>query len=85
MISKKLANLINNWIYYQNKSAEIVNYLFNHTELFEQKYTYDFKDSLFRYFAGKIGRNATDINKLMKTLTEEDKKVLTETELERRF
>lgn len=84
MINKKLAKLINNWIYYQNKSADIIKFLFEHTEYFEQKYTYDYKDSLFRYFAGKLNRNCNDITKLNEILTNEDKRVLQEEELTRR-
>ena len=84
MISKKLAKHINNWIYYQNKSAEIIKFLFEHTEYFEQRYTYEYKDSLFRYFAGKLNRNCNDITKLFEILTQEDKRVLQEEEILRR-
>jgi len=83
MIKQELAEYINKWIELSNKQHEIVKYLFDHTELFEQKYVYDYKNELFRFFAGKITRNANDINKLEKFLTYEDKEVLAKMKIRR--
>lgn len=77
MIKRELAEYINKWIELSIKQHEVTKYLFNHTELYEAKYEYEFKDDIFRFFAGKITRSTTDINKLMSYLSEEDKNVLT--------
>ena len=57
--------------YFKNleKCEEIIKYLYNHTELFEQKYMSDFPEDLFRFFAGKIGTYARQKNKVIKIMT----------------
>lgn len=75
--SDKRNLLIAKWLEYNEKQKEITNYLYNHTELFEEKYEDDFKTELFNFFAGKITRYTRDYNKLFQEiLTNEDKKEL---------
>lgn len=83
MIKEELAEYINKWIELQNKSHEIIKYLFEHTELFEQRYMHEYKDELFRYFAGKITRNGTDLNKLNNLFTPDDREQLQKQKLRR--
>lgn len=68
----KKIKLIYEWIKLSQKMNNITKYLFEHTELYEQKYMIDFEHDLFRFFAGKIGRHAKDYNKLVEILNEED-------------
>lgn len=56
--------------YFKNleKCENIIKYLYNHTELFEQKYMSDFPEDLFRFFAGKIGTYARQKNKVIEIM-----------------
>ncbi len=56
--------------YFKNleKCEAIIKYLYNHTELFEQKYMSDFPEDLFRFFAGKIGTYARQKNKIFEIM-----------------
>lgn len=82
-IKRELAEYINKWIELSLKQHEVTKYLYNHTELFEQKYEHDFKNETFRFFAGKITRSTTDINKLINTLTKEDEEILAKEKIRR--
>lgn len=68
---EKLLVLIAQWMYYNEKLAEVNKYLFNHTELFEKRYCSDFQNDLFRFFAGKITRFTNENNKIRKLLSSE--------------
>lgn len=67
---EELLILINEWLFHNNKMKEINNYLYNHTELFNGKYPTDYKDDLFRYFAGKITRYTRDYNTIYSMLSD---------------
>lgn len=84
MLTNETLEIIAEWIYHNEKMKEINNYLFNHTELYEQKYTTDFRDDLFRFFAGKITRFSTDYNKIYKMLNKEEREKLNLIKMKRR-
>lgn len=79
--NEKLLYLIYNYFKNLEKNEEITKYLYNHTELFEQKYMEDFQSELFRFFSGKIGTYARQRNTLLKLLTTKQKEDLTEIEI----
>lgn len=83
MIKNELAEYINKYIELSNKTHEIIKFLFEHTELFEEKYIDDFHENLFRFFAGKITRNGREINQIKEMLSEEDKLQLQKMKLRR--
>lgn len=78
---KKKNKYIYKWLYYNNKLREINKYLFEHTELYEQKYTTDFEEELFNFFAGKIQRYTRDENKLRSLLSNSDRQEIIEYKL----
>ena len=85
-MDKKLLKYINEWLYLNDKMRKINQILFNHTELYERKYTQDFEDSLFRFFAGKITRYTREENQIRKMLTPKQTELMHEIEIfERRI
>lgn len=78
---KKKNKYIYKWLYYNNKLREINKYLFEHTELYEQKYMTDFEEELFNFFAGKIQRYTRDENKLRSLLSNSDRQEIIEYKL----
>lgn len=76
MLKDETLEIISEWLYHNEKMKEINKYLFDHTELYEQKYMTDFRESLFRFFAGKITRFSKDYNKVYELLTKEETKKL---------
>lgn len=84
MLKEETLEIINEWLYHNEKMKEINKYLFDHTELYEQKYMTDFRDDLFRFFAGKITRFSTDHNKIYKILTSEEVQKLNKIRMLRR-
>lgn len=78
MINKKCMKAINKWLYYNEKLKEINNYLYTNTELFEQEKMYEYRESLFRFFAGKITRFSKDYNELMEKLSPIERKKMYE-------
>lgn len=68
--------LITKWIQLNQEIKEINKYLFDHTELFEEKYCVDFNEDLFRFFAGKLNRYARDYNQLINKLSPEQRQKL---------
>lgn len=64
--------LINKWRKLNFEMQEINKYLYDHTELFEQKYEDEFMEDLFRFFAGKITSYARNENELQKRLNEKE-------------
>lgn len=84
MLSDETLEIINEWLYHNNKMKEINSILFNRTELYEQKYMTDFRDELFRFFAGKITRFSKDYNKIYELLTKEERKRLQIIKMKRR-
>lgn len=71
-LQDKTIKLITEWIETNEKLRKINNYLFENTELFEEKYMNDYREETFRFFAGKITRFTNDYNKLMNTLNEKE-------------
>lgn len=49
-----LIELINSWLFHNNKLREITQYLYKSTELFERKYEDEFNHDLYDFFSGKI-------------------------------
>ena len=85
-MDKKLLKYINEWLYLNDKMRKINQILFNHTELYERKYTQDFEDSLFRFFARKITRYTREENQIRKMLTPKQTELMHEIEIfERRI
>lgn len=70
MNEDKLILLIINYFKHLEKCENITKYLYNHTELFEEKYMSDFPQELFRFFAGKIGTYAKQKNKIITLLSQ---------------
>lgn len=68
--------LIAKYLKYLQKCEKIQKYLFENTEIFEEYYTDDFQTELFRFFSGKIGRYARELNKLYQIMQERDIKKL---------
>lgn len=75
---KKKNKYIYKWLHYNDKLREINKYLFEHTELFEQKYMTDYEEELFNFFAGKIQRFTKDENKLKSLLKQSDRQEILE-------
>lgn len=84
MLKEETLEIINEWLYHNEKMKEINKYLFDHTELYEQKYMTDFRDDLFRFFAGKITRFSTDHNKIYKMLNQDEVQKLNKIRMLRR-
>lgn len=84
MLKAETLEMISEWLYHNEKLKEINKYLFNHTELYEQKYMTDFRDELFRFFAGKITRFSKDYNKIYSMLSKEEIKELNKIRIKRR-
>ena len=84
MIKHETLEMIAEWLYHNEKMKEGNKYLFDNTELYEQKYMTDFRDDLFRFFAGKITRFSTDHNKIYKMLSTEEVKELNKIRMLRR-
>lgn len=74
MLNREALEIIEQWIYYNEKLKDVNKYLFEHTELYEQKYMTDYREDVFRFFAGKITRFGRDYNTLYKILTNEESK-----------
>lgn len=72
MLKKQTKEIIAEWINVNEKMKEINSYIFNNTELFEQKYESDYRTDLFKFFAGKITRYSRDYNQLMELLTPQE-------------
>ena len=77
----KLLKLINKYYKLLEKQEEIIKYLYNNTELFEQPYISDFPEELFRFFAGKIGNEARQKNTIYKLMNEKQKKEFKEIQI----
>ncbi|CDC18644.1 unknown [Clostridium sp. CAG:306] len=84
MLKDETLEIIAEWLYHNEKMKEINKYLFDHTELYEQKYMTDFRDSLFRFFAGKITRFSKDYNKIYELLNKDEKQRLNKIRMLRR-
>lgn len=84
MLNDECLEMIAEWLYHNEKMKEVNKYLFDHTELYEQKYMTDFRDDLFRFFAGKITRFSTDYNRIYKMLNSEEIKRLQKIKIKRR-
>ena len=84
MLKDETLEIIAEWLYHNEKMKEINKYLFDHTELYEQKYMTDFRDSLFRFFAGKITRFSKDYNKIYELLNKNEKQRLNKIRMLRR-
>lgn len=84
MLKDETLEIIAEWLYHNEKMKEINKYLFDHTELYEQKYMTDFRDSLFRFFAGKITRFSKDYNKIYELLNKDEKQKLNKIRMLRR-
>ena len=84
MLKDETLKIIAEWLYHNEKMKEINKYLFDHTELYEQKYMTDFRDSLFRFFAGKITRFSKDYNKIYELLNKDEKQRLNKIRMLRR-
>lgn len=84
MLKDETLEIISEWLYHNEKMKEINKYLFDHTELYEQKYMTDFRDSLFRFFAGKITRFSKDYNKIYELLNKDEKQRLNKIKMLRR-
>lgn len=77
----ELFELIAKWVDTNNIQRKIIKYLYEHTELFEQKYESDYYYELYSFFSGKITRCSRDHNKLMEILNEQQKRKLRITQL----
>lgn len=84
MLKDETLEIIAEWLYHNEKMKVINKYLFDHTELYEQKYMTDFRDSLFRFFAGKITRFSKDYNKIYELLNKDEKQRLNKIRMLRR-
>ena len=84
MLKDETLEIIAEWLYHNEKMKEINKYLFDHTELYEQRYMTDFRDSLFRFFAGKITRFSKDYNKIYELLNKDEKQRLNKIKMLRR-
>lgn len=84
MLNNECLECINEWLYHNEKMKEVNQYLFNHTELYEQRYTTEFREDLFRFFAGKITRFSKDYNKIYNMLTSEERQQLQKIKMLRR-
>lgn len=84
MLKDETLEIIAEWLYHNEKMKEINKYLFDHTELYEQKYMTNFRDSLFRFFAGKITRFSKDYNKIYELLNKDEKQRLNKIRMLRR-
>ena len=80
MLKDETLEIIAEWLYHNEKMKEINKYLFDHTELYEQKYMTD----LFRFFAGKITRFSKDYNKIYELLNKNEKQRLNKIRMLRR-
>ena len=72
MLNRKCKEGIAEWINTNEKLKEINNYLFENTELFEQKYEDEYRTELYKFFAGKITRFSRDYNQLMELLEQQE-------------
>lgn len=70
MNENDLLELINTWMFHNNKLREITQYLYKSTELFERKYEDEFNHDLYDFFAGKITIYSRQQNILMGLLSE---------------
>lgn len=84
MLKDETLEIIAEWLYHNEKMKEINKYLFDHTELYEQRYMTDFRDSLFRFFAGKITRFSKDYNKIYELLNKDERQKLNKIRMLRR-
>jgi len=53
---------------------QITKYLYDHTELFEEKYENEYNHELYKFFSGKCNRYSKDHNTLMELMTPKQKK-----------
>ena len=69
--------------YFKNleENEKIIKYLYENTELFEQKYMDDFQEELFRFFTGKIGTFARQRNTFLNLLNDKQLKKFKELEI----
>lgn len=65
---------IADYIYHTMEIKEIIKQLYEHTELFENKYEHEFRLKLWKFFAGKITRSTLEYNKIMSLLDENEVK-----------
>lgn len=70
--NRKRRILINQWLKHLKEMEKINKYLFEHTELFENKYMDEFNEKLFRYFAGKITFYTREYNKIVDIISPEE-------------
>ena len=78
---EKLLTLTNKYFRHLYICEQTIKYLYNHTELFEQKYMCDFPEELFRFFSGKIGTYTKQRNKFLELLNTQQRKKLHEIEI----
>ena len=67
---------IHNYFKSLEKCEMIIKFIFNHPELLEKKYMFEYPHEEFKFFSGKIGRLAREKNSLFKLLTNEQKEYL---------
>lgn len=84
MLSNECLEMIAEWLYHNEKMKEVNSILFNNTQYFEQKYMTDYRDDIFRFFAGKITRFSKDYNKIYEMLTTDERKKLNVIKAKRR-
>ncbi len=75
---------IEQWLYLNEKLRELNKFLYEHTELFEEKYMSDYKEELYSFFAGKITRFTNDYNRLFERLSIKEQKEIQKIKLLRR-
>lgn len=66
--TKELMLFVNKWKKLNNKMREVNKYLYEHTELFERTYMFEYNEELFHFFAKKITRYAKEENELNQIL-----------------
>lgn len=76
MYKNKLLELIKEWLHHNDKLRQINKYLYDHTELFENKYEMDFQTDKHNFFAKKITRYTKEENELIKLLNDKELKEL---------
>lgn len=64
-LKKELAWKTAAWIYFNAKLQEINNFCYEHTEMFENEYEYEFLEHYHNFFAKKITRFSREANTLM--------------------
>lgn len=74
MLKDKTLKILNKWIKLNSQLRELNSYIYNETELFEEKNMMDYRENLFNFFAGKITRFTKDENKLKELLSPTERK-----------